>query len=257
MQIATALGLDGVVGYGRSALGLLELASGNPGEAFGHLHRADRNAREAGVIEQGCLLLTADSAEAAVRARQTADAERAIEQLEADLVIVDRVVTRFALARARGGLAGDDDFDRHFEEALAHHDRLPMRFERGRTLLLYGERLRRARRRAEARLRLEEALHELEAVGARPWAARARHELEAVRAPARRRSEQTRAALDQLTAQERRIAELVRTGATNREIAEQLFLSPRTVEFHLRGAFRKLGVRTRTELVAALPEAAG
>jgi DNA-binding NarL/FixJ family response regulator len=126
-----------------------------------------------------------------------------------------------------------------------------MPFERARTLLLYGERLRRARRRREARERLHEALTELDRVGAAPWAERARTEIEAATGSGRRERD-TRGANDPLTPQEQRIAELVATGATNKEIAATLFLSPRTVEFHLRGAFRKLGVNTRTELAASV-----
>jgi ATP/maltotriose-dependent transcriptional regulator MalT len=253
LDIARDLGLNAVAPYGHSALGLAELVAGNPDAAFEHLHEADRAARTAGVIEQGCMYLTADSLEAAIRARRTDDARRALAQLDEDLALVDRAFTRMAIARYSGVLAPDDELDAHFAEAFAQHERLPMPVERARTLLLYGERLRRARRRREARVHLQEAAAEFDRLGAKAWAGHARRECEAATGTGRQ-SAQERAPDEPLTPQESRVAELVATGATNKEIAERLFLSPRTVEFHLRGAFRKLGVHTRTQLAAGLRE---
>jgi len=147
-------------------------------------------------------------------------------------------------ARCRGML--DDDFDAAFAEALALDDRRPLPFERARTLLAFGRRLHRARRRAEARERLREALAGFERLGAGAWAGQAANELRA--AGARRRGARN----DALTPQELRVARAVRRGATNREIAAELYLAPKTIEFHLHQIYRKLGVRSRTQLVATL-----
>jgi DNA-binding CsgD family transcriptional regulator len=149
-----------------------------------------------------------------------------------------------AAARCRGML--DERYEPAFAAALACDDRRPMPFERARTLLAYGRRLHRDKRRAPARERLGEARLGFERLGARAWAAQAENELRA--AGARRR----RSRSDVLTPQELRVAAAVRQGASNREIAAQLFLSPKTIEFHLRQIYRKLGVHSRTQLVAAL-----
>ena len=118
-------------------------------------------------------------------------------------------------------------------------------FERARTELAYGEFLRRARHRVQARDHLRAALDTFESLGAALWAERARVELRASVQTARRRDPSTR---DELTAQELQIAQFVAQGLTNREVAAQLFLSPRTIDFHLRNVFRKLGISSRTQL---------
>ena len=126
-----------------------------------------------------------------------------------------------------------------FLEALSHQRQHGEPFERARTELAYGESLRRARRRTEARTQLRDALATFEALNTPLWADRARAELEATGITARKRYLST---LDTLTPQELRIARLVGGGASNRDVAAQLFLSPKTVEYHLRKVFLKLGV---------------
>jgi DNA-binding NarL/FixJ family response regulator len=134
---------------------------------------------------------------------------------------------------------------KHFREALRLYDLGQERFERARTELLLGAALRRARRRTEARDALRSALAALDALDARDWAERVRRELRALGdAPAAAQ----RAGLATLTPQELQIARLVSGGASNREIAAQLFLSPRTVEYHLYKLYPKLGIGSRTEL---------
>jgi DNA-binding CsgD family transcriptional regulator len=118
-------------------------------------------------------------------------------------------------------------------------------FERARTQLAYGERLRRERRKTDARTQLRDALGTFEGIGAELWAERARGELRATGETARRRDAST---VDDLTPQELRIAQLVGAGASNREVGAQLFVSPKTVEYHLRKVFLKLGVTSRVEL---------
>ena len=155
-------------------------------------------------------------------------------------------------ARQRGASGAacwrEEDFDGHFHEARECYGELPSPFDVARTELAWGERLRRERRRTEARAQLTAALAGFDRLGARPWAARARAEL-AVAEGGRSRP----AAADEapLTHKEGEVADLVAAGATNREAAAALFLSPRTVEHHLRQVYRKLGVRSRTELAAA------
>jgi DNA-binding CsgD family transcriptional regulator len=129
---------------------------------------------------------------------------------------------------------------------------VPSKFERARTQLRYGERLRRARRRTEAREQLKPALAAFEELAAAAWAERARGELQAAGLTTRPRRDS--AATDALTPQELRSALILADGATVREAAAQLFLSPKTVEAHFGRAYRKLGVRNRAELATKVAE---
>jgi DNA-binding CsgD family transcriptional regulator len=131
-------------------------------------------------------------------------------------------------------------------EALALHERDPRPFSRARTQLLLGEHLRRERRRVEARSQLRAATETFERLGAAPWENRARTELRATGETARKREPST---LTQLTPQQLQIVRLVAEGATNKDVAAQLFLSPRTVDHHLRNVFMKLGISSRAELI--------
>ena len=136
------------------------------------------------------------------------------------------------------------DPEPHWERAIALADALAP-IEQGRTALLYGEWLRRQRRRIDARRQLRAALELFEGLGAAPWEARARAELRASGETARKRDPSTR---DQLTPQELQIARLVAAGKTNPDIAAQLFLSPRTIDYHLRKVFAKLDIASRAQL---------
>ena len=142
-------------------------------------------------------------------------------------------------------LGEDADAQGHFERALAAHARSPRRPDRARTQLAFGEWLRRSRRRVDAREHLRAALAVFEELGAAPLAERAAQELRASGETARRRDVST--ATD-LTAQERQVAALVQQGLSNKDAAARLFVSPRTVDFHLRNVFSKLGVSSRGEL---------
>jgi DNA-binding NarL/FixJ family response regulator len=142
-------------------------------------------------------------------------------------------------------LAASGEFEAHFERALAWHEQVAGPFERARTELCFGERLRRARRRTEARAWLRRALRAFDACGAEAWAGQARRELAATGERVRPRRPDT---VDELTPQELQVALLVAEGATNREAAAALFVTPKTIETHLRNAYRKLGVRSRVEL---------
>ena len=149
------------------------------------------------------------------------------------------------------GIVAAGDFDGHFLKALRLHERSGLVFWHARTHLAYGERLRRARRRRDARAQLRAAAEIFDRLDARPWAERARAELRA--------SGETMTSAgnggEQLTPQELQIALLVSQGQTNAEVGRAVFLSTRTVEFHLSRAYRKLGVASRTELTRRLASA--
>ena len=151
-------------------------------------------------------------------------------------------------ARASGLVACDDAFPARFEEALRWHDATPDTFERARSELAYGERLRRARRRGDARPHLRAAFAAFHQLGSEPWAERARLELAATGETTRKRDPST---LDQLTPRELQIALDLASGLTTREAAAKLYLSPKTIEFHLRSVYRKLGIASRAELADA------
>lgn len=152
----------------------------------------------------------------------------------------------WSLARAERALAlcGDQPVDR-FPVALDWHAQTSDRYETARTQLAYGSWLRRSRRRADARPLLTSALEAFEALGATPWADRAAAELQATGVTPHRRGTDP---LTDLTSQERQIAQLLASGRTTREAAAALFLSPKTVEYHLRHVYWKLGIRSRQEL---------
>jgi DNA-binding CsgD family transcriptional regulator len=152
-----------------------------------------------------------------------------------------RAVVAYGRALASDGATAEA----FFREALEHQTDAARPVEAARTHLAYGEFLRRARRRVDARDHLRAALKTFEDIGARPWAERARQELRASGEAARKRDEST---TTNLTAQERQVVRFVAEGLSNREVAAQLFLSPRTIDFHLRNVFAKTGVSSRGEL---------
>ncbi|MFE6769301.1 AAA family ATPase [Streptomyces fimicarius] len=156
------------------------------------------------------------------------------------------------LARCRALLAPADAADARYAEALDHHGRAGGDFERARTHLLYGQWLRRRRRTREARGPLRDALVAFQRCSARAWAERAAGELRAAGEPVAERRDAAGEPLAALTPQQQRIARCVAEGATNREVALRLSLSPRTVDHHLRNVFAALGIRSRTELARLL-----
>jgi DNA-binding CsgD family transcriptional regulator len=226
------------------ALALLDLASSRPAEALARLETLAAGSETGHPVI--ALLSVPDLVEAAVRANQTQRGQTALAGFEQ---WATHAAPPWALAlvpRCRGLLSAGAAADRHFAEALRLHGPSSRPFDRARTQLLYGEALRRARRRAEAREHLRAALTTFERLGAAPWAERARTELRASGETPRQRDPST---LDQLTPQELQIVRFVGQGATNREVAAQLFLSPRTIDYHLRQIFTKLGISSRVELV--------
>jgi DNA-binding CsgD family transcriptional regulator len=224
-------------------LGLLELTSGRADEAAGRLFALTAPGR-AEISPAIAPEAMPDAVEAGVRAGRHAEAAQCLETLR-ELVTATPTQPRLALLARCEGLVGARDADEAFGDAIAAASELPP-LEHARTELLYGEWLRRERRRTDARGHLRTALEAFRALGAVPWAERAEAELRATGETARKRDV---SAVEQLTPQELQIAGLVAGGLTNKEIAAQLFLSPRTVDYHLRKVFTKLGIASRTELI--------
>jgi DNA-binding CsgD family transcriptional regulator len=191
----------------------------------------------------------AEVVEAATRTGETGVAGEALESLAEATSVGENDWGLGVLARSLALLSEGEAAEASYREAIERLSRIQLRPELARAHLLYGEWLRRSRRRSDAREQLRTAHDQFTLIGMEAFAERARVELQATGERARRR---TADALDQLTPQEVQIARLVADGHTNREIASKLFISPSTVEYHLGKAFRKLGVKSRTELAARL-----
>jgi DNA-binding CsgD family transcriptional regulator len=203
--------------------------------------------------EMGSPRAVAELIEAAVRCGEQQLAERALERLA---VTTRPSGTDWALgveARSRALLSDGDAADSAYREAIERLGRTRLRLQLARAHLVYGEWLRRERRRLDAREQLRTALEMFASMGAEAFAGRAERELLATGERARRRSVESR---DELTAQEGQIARLARDGLSNPEIGERLFISPHTVAYHLRKVFSKLDVSSRSQLGRVLPESA-
>jgi DNA-binding CsgD family transcriptional regulator len=190
-----------------------------------------------------------DLIEALIRRGDTSAAEELLEPFADEAERIGQPYPRAVGLRCRALLATDDAYQQLFERALELHEVDQNVFAAARTRLTYGERLRRNGRRTDCREQLREALAVFERLEARPWAERARSELRASGERLRRSDPST---ADELTPQELQIAMVVAEGKTNREVGAQLFLSPKTIEWHLGHIYRKLGVRSRAELARAL-----
>ncbi|MEW2564020.1 LuxR C-terminal-related transcriptional regulator [Streptomyces griseorubiginosus] len=243
---ALARGLGLPAALAQWALAFLDLTDGRfagaaarlralAGFGPGHGHRAIRH------------LATPHYVEAAVRTGDTRIARAAHADYHRWATVVRSPDDLALSARCRALLAPGEDAVEHYRTALALHARGTRDFERARTELLFGSALRRLRHRTEARDRLHSALEAFDHFGAPHCAARARAELRALGAPAAPTHSADPAT--RLTAQQLLVARMVAEGATNREIAARLALSPRTIDHHLRGVFTRLGIRSRIDLV--------
>ncbi|SEA76006.1 ATP-, maltotriose-and DNA-dependent transcriptional regulator MalT [Mycobacterium sp. 283mftsu] len=234
-----------LTGWAIMALGFLDVSLGNYEAALAALEpllsifSQRREATEIYVAEW-----VPDAVDALVGLGRLAEAEPLVDALEGNGSRLGRAWMLAVGGRCRALLLGAQG---HVDEAtavagraLAEHDRLPMPFERARTVLVLGQLQRRQRRRAVAVATLQEALGAFEALGTPLWAEQAR------RALGRIDERSDRGAV--LTASERRIAELVASGMSNREVAAKLYVSAKTVEVHLSRIYRKLGIRSRSEL---------
>jgi DNA-binding CsgD family transcriptional regulator len=238
-----------LIGINLWVLGFLELSLGRLAEADRHLSRAADIGESIGLQEPGQWRFHADHMEAVIGLGELARAGDLLDRFEERAQATARTWALATAARSRGLLqAARGDVDgaaAAFEKALAHHQRLPMPFELGRTMLARGQLLRRLKQKRAARESLQAALEVFERLGAPLWAERTHAEL--------RRIGLRPAAPLGLTPTEERVADLVAAGHTNREAAQALFLSVHTVEDNLRRIYRKLGVRSRTELAASYP----
>jgi DNA-binding CsgD family transcriptional regulator len=245
---AVRRGLAAGVGYAPSeahyALGILELQLGNATEAIEHFEQMDP-----GPFPPTALLATPEFIDAALRAGESGKAARALARFAAWAPVSDTPLVNGMVARCRGVMADNDQqAEDLFAEALRQHDHRVPSYERARTQLAYGERLRRSRQRAQARIQLRSALDTFDGIGAALWAERTRAELSATGETVRKRDV---SALEMLTPQELRVARLAAAGSSNKDVAAHLFLSSRTVEYHLGKVFTKLGVASRVELAHA------
>jgi DNA-binding CsgD family transcriptional regulator len=184
-------------------------------------------------------------AEAAARTDDLASLQHALDWLSERTRVIRSGWATGMEARVRALLSDGEVADGQYRQSIEHLSGTRLRLELARSHLLYGEWLRRERRRLDAREHLRTALEAFGSMGAEAFARRAQRELLASGERARKRTVDT---LDQLTPQEAQIAHLAANGQTNREISAQLFISPSTVEYHLHKVFRKLAVRSRTEL---------
>ncbi|WP_125778034.1 helix-turn-helix transcriptional regulator [Antribacter gilvus] len=244
LATARSHGLAQTVALAEWAAGRADLGRGRPSEAAARLGAVVRPGRSTGhfavrPLAMPCFVEAAVSAGLAEEARPIADEFAIWAAFGADPQAPAQ------LARCRALLAPPDDADALFQHALLLHEQAGGDFERARTQLLYGKWLRRRRRPREARDRLRDALHAFERCGARVWADQARTEL---RANGEALAGPRDGALALLTPHQLRIARQVADGATNREVAQSLSVSIRTVDHHLRNIFAVLGVRSRVDL---------
>jgi DNA-binding CsgD family transcriptional regulator len=241
----------GIALYGvwaMQALGDLELGLGRPAAAIEHYEAQADALRSCGIADVD-LSPAPELVDAFLRLGRDQDAARVAAEFAARATAKGQPWALARAARCRGLLAGAGELEACFEEALLLNEQTPDVFETARTRLAYGGCLRRARKRTRAREQLRAAAGIFERLGAQPWIRQADAELAATGETARRRDVST---LDQLTPQELRIARLLADGMTTREAAAAIFVSPKTVEYHLGHAYRKLAIHSRDELAAAL-----
>jgi DNA-binding CsgD family transcriptional regulator len=238
---ATARGEGRTIGVGKYATAVLYNGLGRYDDAL-------NAARQATDYPQDVAFFTWGLVELIEAAARSANPQLAADGLRRLSALTHTSATDWALgveARSRALLTDGDTAEPLYREAIERLERTRVRVELARAHLLYGEWLRRERRRLDAREQLRHAHDLFTEFGMEAFAERARVELEATGEHARKRTTETR---DDLTPQEAQISHLAADGATNQEIAAQLFISPSTVDYHLRKAFRKLGVKSRHQL---------
>jgi DNA-binding CsgD family transcriptional regulator/tetratricopeptide (TPR) repeat protein len=235
----------------RSALGMLALVNGDAEAAVAQLAPAVAALEAGGVGNPNQFRIHPDLVEAYARLGRIDEAKPVAASLERQARATGIPWTLGAAMRCRALVVdADAAAEAGFQEALRCHERVGV-FERARTELCFGEWLRRRGQRRNSRMHLGAALEAFEGCGATPWAERARTELRASGLTLRRRQP---AAQEQLTPQELQIARLVAEGKTNRDVAATLFVTPKTVEFHLTRVYRKLEIHSRSELVRRMAD---
>ena len=233
--------------WAQFGLGELALATGDAEEALHHFRRVDSTLSDIAFRDVD-VAPGPELTEVYLRLSRQSDAHAAAREYHAR---AEEKSQPWALARAHRALAlvsaDADERAAHFDKALGLHELSPDKFEQARTWLSLGSSLRRDKKRTAARPHLRSALEEFERLGARPWAEETAGELEATGERARRSGDEYST---HLTTQELRIAQMLAGGATTKEAAAALFLSPKTVEYHLRHVYQKLGIASRSELKA-------
>jgi DNA-binding CsgD family transcriptional regulator len=251
-----ARGVGSMPVYSHAALGLAALSGGHPADATANLQQAwDLSSRQ-GMNNPNVVPMAGDLAEALARIEEKQRCTEILNWLDERAEATGLAYPRAVSCRAQGILATDpDEAQRLFAESLAALDNVcPIAFEQARTLLCSGEAMRRNRRSVAAREPLHEALILFESLGARPWAARARGELAASGIKHQRSTDWygRHNGLQKLSPQELQVARIAGRGQNNAEVAAALFVSRKTVEAHLTRVYRKLGIRSRTELACIL-----
>ncbi len=247
---AKARGEGFALAFAGQARAVLYNGLGRYGEAFAAVREA---VDVAPYSELSTPSAVAELVEAAARAGERRIAERALERLTLSTRPSGGDWALGIDARSRALLSDGDAADRLYQEAIERLQRTRVRVQLARTHLLYGEWLRRERRRFDARDQLRTALELFTSMGAEGFGARAERELLATGERVRRRRIETR---EQLTAQEAQVARLARDGLSNAEIGARLFISQHTAAYHLRKVFSKLGITSRNQLRRVLPESA-
>jgi DNA-binding CsgD family transcriptional regulator len=245
-KLAASVNDNEVVAQSHAACGLLALGTGRLDEALAELERAAEAGEPPSLVEPGVHMIAHDLVEVRARLGRAEEAACGLARLEEVAEATGRRWAKAAAARCRALLAEGASSQAHFEEALQRFDAEPLLFEQARTRLYYGERLRRAQQKVAARRQLRNAIEQFDALSAHLFADRARAELSAAGETVGPRAPE---AMEALTAQESQIARLVAEGKTNREVSEAVFLSPKTVEYHLAHIYRKLGLHSRRELI--------
>lgn len=233
--------------YASTALGLLELSQGRHLGAIEALMVMDEFAQLNGIVDTPVLWWSSDLIEAYLGYGLPDEARRVLGRLERSLTTRPIATAAAVAARSRALLDPDNAAD-HLRDALGWHARAQVPFEEARTRLALGAHLRRRRQRAAARTHLNTALSVFDRLGAVDWAGKARHELQATGVRLRGH-DHSAGDFGCLTSQELQVALAVSRGLSNQQVADQLFLSVKTVEFHLSHVYDKLGVRRRAQLV--------
>lgn len=244
--ILTAVGLFPMLAYVELTRGIVAAAAGDPARAVEHLARPFQPSEPCFHPQVRFWGLT-QLAFAAVSSRRTRALDGAVEVARSTHTEVPAALLSTGLAFVEAVRAGEADAPRAYESALAAISP-DWPFERARLQLGYGNWLRRHRRQGEARAQLTSAAAAFTALGTRPWAASAQRELQSAGGAGGRSG----SAADALSPQELQVADLVSDGLTNRQIAERLFVSPRTIESHLYRIYAKVGAANRTDLVRLL-----
>jgi DNA-binding CsgD family transcriptional regulator len=250
IEMAHRLGLRICEIWAMAALGEVALALGSPGEAIACFTKQEATLREWGIADVD-LSPVPELVELYLHLGQGDVAKQIGLVFQSQAVAKGQPWALARAARCRGLLAPPEELEKEFSRALELHSETLDIFETARTHLAFGARLRRCRQRARSREELRTAIQQFDFLGAEPWSRMARTELAATGETAREPGPNKR---DQLTPQELQIALLLADGRTTREAAGSLFISPKTVEYHLRSVYRKLGIGSRAELAAAMEE---